>query len=761
MVIGNKNILSLLLFAGGFLLLVGSFGSVDIYHQHFFAQGPAIFIYNLSRVVFAFYLIWIIYAVGFGIINFFASPASLENLTLFERIVFSFGTGIGFWHVFLLLLGIFNLYYQSIMIGLCFVVLCISAKHFKQVLQEIFHLTTQWRQNRLLYSGYLLFGIALGWLLITKGLYPGGGGDYYNHYFKYYLAVIHNHGLAPNDVWYHYYYTKGSGLDFLAILLMDPQAPEVVTFCYVTIAALALMTFSARLIPKSLWPVFCGITYVLYYIVSVSGSGGEFQKLHEKSSALIIMAVWTICMYASLPKARGPALITLISLMLGLSVLMQPGALLFVAFFAAMTIAMALTKNFKWMKTSLLLCSITGTAVASIFLLNYLVTGLATDQLLDLSWRFANIERLNQWGIIPNILMGGWERHQYALMTEPYGWSTIQQLITFMRLDRLWIVVVSGILALLLYAIRKNKSVNQTNQPVARPALIALALLISVFSVFSLFFGHVQSVSYLRFSSFFFPIVILFSIACWALYITELQWGSNSLVINKIIPTVLLVAVFSLWGKWFADAREISASAMRFMLGKYSLADAYTHQHGDIWFGAINPAVMKAARQIPPDTRIWSMNGNSHCSVPGCRIESIYSFKLSSKLNEILNGKPEQAKEILQSEGLNYFLYASDYDLLDLLAYSHLFNPMTLNKYFTIKWTDGKTYLLTWRGQNGSNISPQFIKTFAASLDKPRTGWFSFRQALPDMDQFMKQIASSSRPVPFPPLPTESNSHAQ
>ena len=112
MVIGNKNILSLLLFAGGFLLLVGSFGSVDIYHQHFFAQGPAIFIYNLSRVVFAFYLIWIIYAVGFGIINFFASPASLENLTLFERIVFSFGTGIGFWHVFLLLLGIFNLYYQ-------------------------------------------------------------------------------------------------------------------------------------------------------------------------------------------------------------------------------------------------------------------------------------------------------------------------------------------------------------------------------------------------------------------------------------------------------------------------------------------------------------------------------------------------------------------------------------------------------------------------------------------------------------------------
>ena len=66
-----------------------------------------------------------------------------------------------------------------------------------------------------------------------RGFYPGGGGDYYTHYFYYYLAVIQNHGLAPNDVWYHYYYSKGSGLAFLGMLLSDPEAPALTTYACV------------------------------------------------------------------------------------------------------------------------------------------------------------------------------------------------------------------------------------------------------------------------------------------------------------------------------------------------------------------------------------------------------------------------------------------------------------------------------------------------------------------------------------------------
>ena len=67
-------------------------------------------------------------------------------------------------------------------------------------------------------------------MLLRRGLFPGGSGDYYTHYFYYYLEVLKNHGLAPNDVWYHYYYSKGSGLVFLGMLLTDPEAPRAHDF---------------------------------------------------------------------------------------------------------------------------------------------------------------------------------------------------------------------------------------------------------------------------------------------------------------------------------------------------------------------------------------------------------------------------------------------------------------------------------------------------------------------------------------------------
>ena len=41
---------------------------------------------------------------------------------------------------------------------------------------------------------------------------------------NYYKQVILQHGTAPNAVWYHYYYSKGAGLMFLYMLLVDAKA---------------------------------------------------------------------------------------------------------------------------------------------------------------------------------------------------------------------------------------------------------------------------------------------------------------------------------------------------------------------------------------------------------------------------------------------------------------------------------------------------------------------------------------------------------
>jgi hypothetical protein len=133
--------------------------------------------------------------------------------------------------------------------------------------------------------------------LLRRGLYPGGGGDYYTHYFYYYIEVLKNHSLAPNDVWYHYYYSKGSGLTFLGMLLTDPEAPALATFPCVVFAAVAIVTLAKRISPNSLWPTAGALVYLLFYLInSINNGTGEFQKDHEEVAALVVLTTWALCM---------------------------------------------------------------------------------------------------------------------------------------------------------------------------------------------------------------------------------------------------------------------------------------------------------------------------------------------------------------------------------------------------------------------------------------------------------------------------------
>ena len=146
--------------------------------------------------------------------------------------------------------------------------------------------TWTWHE-RLLVASIGVVGLLL---LLIKGLYPGGGHDYYTHYFYYYQTVIDLGGLWPNDVWYHYYYSKGSGLFFLGMLLTDPLAPQLVTFCFMAVAAAALYLTVEDVAPKTNWPSASVLVFISIYIFTPGW--GEFEKDHEFNTALILGVIW-------------------------------------------------------------------------------------------------------------------------------------------------------------------------------------------------------------------------------------------------------------------------------------------------------------------------------------------------------------------------------------------------------------------------------------------------------------------------------------
>lgn len=728
------------------------FQRVDFYHHHFFQTGMVVFFDNVLRVGFALVLCWLIYVPGAGILGVIERQrrrGRIKGLRPSERALLGFGIGIGAWHVVLFVLGEFNLYYRWVMIALCVATLLLSARKFAELTRDTFvaiksRFQGQYTSGRIMETiRFVSILVAAACLLLVRGLYPGGGGDYYTHYFYYYLDVLRNHGLAPNDVWYHYWYSKGYGLFFLSMLLTDPEAPALVTFCCVAFATLALTTLADRLAPRSLWPTVAALLYILYNVVSIGHSGsGEFENDHELISALLVLVAWALCMEA----VTRDRVFVLVAAVVGIAaaIVTQPMGILICFFLGLLTGLAALRKRWPDMLAYGQATVAVGGCVIAIFAVSFLVTGLATDQALDLMLRFANIAKLDHLGLIPQIVTVAWIRDNYAAVAPALDGAILRELGYFMRLDILWLYF-AGLLvfALSVLAIarlralqpidRKSPATSCCGTALVGPPVTRLVALVITLAVVSIVVGRVQYVTYERFSTFFFPLQVLVGAAGsgWIL-MASARIGAKGFceVISRwIAPAALLFAVLTSWqisDNWFDRGVHATVNGLRFFSGRYSLAQAYSRQDDDPSFGGINPEAFAAWQHAAPPAPIWATNVASFCMVPDCQVESVVSFELSPFFDEIFTASPETAKKLLQNAGINYFLFLKDVRMLDILPYSKLFAPETIGRFFGIKWTDGSAYLLTWIGPGTKPLSESFYELYARKLADHGNPWFKF-----------------------------------
>jgi len=734
-----------------FLTIVAWFVWVDFYNRHFFDHGAVVFADNLARIGFLFLLAWLIYAPGAAIARWLQARMSPVKLSPLERAVIGFGIGVGLWHVLMLLLGLAGLYYRSVMIGLAGVVLLCTARHFAAVASASWRSLTQHARDvakgigiRQTLAVVFVVACAIA-LLLVRGLYPGGGGDYYTHYFYYYLEVLKNHDLSPNDVWYHYYYSKGYGLFFLAMLLTDPEAPSLVTFCCVVFAAAAMAGLAQRLAPGTLWPACVASLFLLHNLISdargrASGAG-HFQKDHEQVSALIVLVVVGLCM-AQRPTGRRVWLTMATLSAIAIAIIAQPMGVIVGGLFVVIAGIAMLRRRWLEMRLYVLSAAVIGATVGAIMVIGYLATGLAHDQALDLTLRFADMERLDRWGVLPQLVIVAWIRDNYLVEAAPWASMIMNTLPTFMRIDQLWTFLLGAIvlLPLLIWrAVRIARTESGTTAPqddtISIGATLGLvALLIAVLAVVSAVAGRAQPVSFERATTFFVPLLLLLGVAfCGWCVGRSPHWERR--LIGALLPAVLLVGTVALWNhndEWMRRATTAVENGARLFAGTFSLADAYAHLDAGLPFGGINPQALAAWRSVEPGATIWATNVDGYCMAPGCWVGSVVSFKMSGKLDEIVTASPERAKQLLQEVGLNYFLIAKDSLLLDLLPYSNLFAPDTIGRYLGIKWTDGSAFLLTWSGPQTTPLTPEFYKVYQALLDRPENPWFRFSRLVKD-----------------------------
>jgi hypothetical protein len=716
----------------GFALVLSYFYGVDVYHQSFFTSGTIVVFYNLMRVCFILCLLWLLYFSGRVVLTFFAREAYAQT-SAFESVLFAFFAGVGVWQITLEILGFAGLYQRYLLMGMTLLIFFASIPTFSRCLRALRKDTF-----KINWIGCMLMAAPISLFIMVKGLYPAGGHDYFTHYFHFYRTVTETGRIWPNEVWYHFYYSKGAGLFFLSMLLTDPLAPQLATTVMIMAGAGVVFSFLRSATGNSLLPWIGAALYVAFLIYTpgphvnlVQGGWGDLEKIHESSGVLMLTLIWLVFLLRQ-SETRRVIGVTLILTMSAL-VLINPVLTVFAgSYLTLMCLYFLASKQKEPAKWTAITLIVAGVLFSLLLLVNYLFSGLPDDQLLFMFWPYIHYDTIKQWGVLFEIIYLHWAKTG-LVANEVTVRHVLPLLLKYLRLD-VWGVLLFVALVVIgirsVWRQRNGMPLTSAHKKALSTVLIFLFLMATIFVII----GRAQPISFYRFTTFSYaPMLCL----CLLLLATVKRK-------QFIVSMMVLALTFGAWkmstgkdshrkfyhllqqGSGNIESDKLTSiikNSLRFARGQYSLFDAYSHQEG--WpgrmpWGGIYPPAMEAWKRVPPKTRIWSFHIHSYCMLPDCHMEGFMSYRFSHHPYEVYYGDPKTAKKYLQQEGLNYFFISHTLILKDMLPLTPLFSPKNIAHYLGIVWTDGDNSLLTWKEQTHQAIDAKWLARYQEQMRKAK-----------------------------------------
>ena len=629
----KTDVLSFGLFVLPYLAMLYFFSEVDVYNNHFFDAGYS-FVYNLFRCVFVFYFFWTMYSTGIFAV-YTLDPHFSDRSTFAERIALGYFICAVLWQMLFLVLGYLSLYTRpvAVIVFSPFVFSSyLTAKTTRLYLADF--LFASWKTHNIFFKmGAITFAASgtaiLAILLLVKGLYPAGGHDYWQHYFYYLTAALKNHGIWPNNVWLHYFYMKGVGWYFLGMLITDPLAPSLITYCFVIAAAFALFATIAGCRAGTLWPWASIFVFVFlyidntpaHYIANTVDAWGEFEKPHEINATFLVAIVWiSASILRDGADIRWPLVWGAALCCIGITYVEQPSGLLVGCYLLLQFLYAALLKRRRAATVFFTLGCVTASAFASVLVINYLTTGIPMDELLTQAWPVVDLSRVERLGWLYDVLLADFTHSYYAA---GYGFSRnlVAFLVDIFRLELLapFIFYKTGVI--LLTAVSATLLlIGRSGEAKCWSTAEALFVFVVTTFIFTIGVGQFQDISFFRYTSFTFPLLIGLAAVVWLACSSLVRNYVLRLGLEQLAPIMAAsLTVFTFWSGNGKALANIVSNAGRFAGSGYSIADAYAHQEG--WsgrmrFGAIYPGALGAWKIIGPDVRFWSLNIHAYCMAP-------------------------------------------------------------------------------------------------------------------------------------------------
>jgi hypothetical protein len=199
---------------------------------------------------------------------------------------------------------------------------------------------------------------------------------------------------------------------------------------------------------------------------------------------------------------------------------------------------------------------------------------------------------------------------------------------------------------------------------------------------------------------------------------------------------------------------DVPANSVRFASGAISIDGAYTRPA--TWafhlpWGAIYPGARGAYAIVGPHTPIWTLHVHSYCMLPDCNMEAFMSFNMTQRWDRIMFGPAEEARHLLQSAGINYFLFTNEIAISDPVPLGDLFSPDHIAENLALRWTDGTTSLLTWPGVDTRPLDNAWVTKYRKSVEELHAAFRGpYMTALRDAYERYYTMPHPWKPIPLP-----------
>src|SRR5215471_11849171 len=306
----------------------------NVYDRFFVRAGPIYLAYHAWKLVAIFYFLWLMSFCGISVLSAVRKRGYDFRLDLPDRLIAAFYIGGSVIGIAMYALGLLNLYYTPLMVLVAAPAIFASFPHLQDLARMMRgSLAGDWRSpRRRLQAGLAVTTILLGGFLLSyKGFFPGTDWDSLTHYIHYYSAVLRNHGLAPNAVWYHYFYSKGAGLMFLEMLWTDESGQKLVSYSMVLGAAGAIYCLSKRITRRVEWALATVTVYLSSLIFEpLQYTTAAFEKQHLFMASLIVGIVFMLAKLPGIPAESRWCWTVLLALVVVNLAIVSPTAIAFI-----------------------------------------------------------------------------------------------------------------------------------------------------------------------------------------------------------------------------------------------------------------------------------------------------------------------------------------------------------------------------------------------------------------------------------------------